>query len=66
MCVFVCVALGWRHQIIAVADTGLDMNSCFFREDNGGENIECSTYNRPVSDITKRKVHPMFRSTDGK
>lgn len=38
-----------------MADTGLDMNSCFFREDDG-DNIECSTFSSPVFDLTKRKV----------
>lgn len=31
------------------------MSSCFFREDDG-DNVECSTYNNPVYDLTKRKV----------
>ena len=45
-----------RLQIIAMADSGLDQNSCFFREDSDDGNIECSTYTSPVYDLTKRKV----------
>ena len=43
-------------QIITMADSGLDVNSCFFSEDRSEDNIECSTYNNPVFDLTKRKV----------
>lgn len=39
-----------------MADSGLDQNSCFFREDSDDGNIECSTYTSPVYDLTKRKV----------
>lgn len=39
-----------------MADSGLDQNSCFFREDSDEENIECSSYTSPVYDLTKRKV----------
>lgn len=45
-----------RLQIIAMADSGLDQNSCFFREDSDADNIECSSYANPVYDLTKRKV----------
>ncbi|CAM9140348.1 unnamed protein product, partial [Choristocarpus tenellus] len=44
-----------QTEIVAVADSGLDRNSCYFREDDG-DNIACSTYTSPVCDITKRKV----------
>lgn len=44
------------HQIITMADSGLDVNSCFFSEDQSEDNIECSTYTNPVFDLTKRKV----------
>lgn len=49
----------WRtfyYQIITMADSGLDVNSCFFSEDQSEDNIECSTYANPVFDLTKRKV----------
>lgn len=39
-----------------MADSGLDVNSCFFKEGSGEENIECSSYTSPVYDLTKRKV----------
>lgn len=39
-----------------MADSGLDMNSCFFKEDASAANVECSSYNNPVYDLTKRKV----------
>lgn len=44
------------HQIITMADSGLDVNSCFFSEDQSEDNIECSTHTSPVFDLTKRKV----------
>lgn len=44
------------HQIITMADSGLDVNSCFFSEDQSEDNIECSTHTNPVFDLTKRKV----------
>lgn len=44
-----------QDQVIGVADTGVDMNHCHFREDDD-DNIEASSYNDPVTDLTKRKV----------
>ncbi|CAM9451042.1 unnamed protein product, partial [Phaeothamnion confervicola] len=41
-------------QIVAVADSGLDQESCYFRDADG--NIACSTYTSPVYDLSKRKV----------
>lgn len=43
-------------QIITMADSGLDVNSCFFSEEQTEDNIECSTFSNPVYDLTKRKV----------
>ena len=51
-----CCCCPTLDQIIAVADFVLDMNSCFFKEDKGGTNIECSTYSSPVYDLNERKV----------
>ncbi|CAM9221144.1 unnamed protein product [Hapterophycus canaliculatus] len=45
-----------RTEIITMADSGLDINSCFFSEDDTDDNIECSTYSNPVYDLTKRKA----------
>lgn len=53
------------NQIIAMADSGLDMKSCFFREDDSADNIDCSDYNSPIYDLTKRKVCRPTRSTVG-
>lgn len=53
------------NQIIAMADSGLDMKSCFFREDDSADNIDCSDYNSPVYDLTKRKVCRPPRSIVG-
>eukprot|EP00752_Nemacystus_decipiens_P002900 g2698.t1 len=44
-----------QDEIIGVADTGLDMNHCQFREDDG-DNVEASDWEDPVTDLTKRKV----------
>lgn len=44
-----------QGQVIGVADTGVDMDHCHFREDDG-DNIEASEYNDPITDQTKRKV----------
>lgn len=59
--VTVCVFAGcWQSlqgqdEIIGVADTGLDLNHCHFREDDG-DNIEASDWDDPVTDTDKRKV----------
>lgn len=60
MCVFFFVSMYWQSlqgqdEIIGVADTGLDMNHCHFREDDG-DNIEASDWDDPVTDLDKRKV----------
>ncbi|CAM9547842.1 unnamed protein product [Ectocarpus sp. 6 AP-2014] len=44
-----------QDEIIGVADTGLDLNHCQFREDDG-DNIEASDWDDPVTDLDKRKV----------
>ncbi|CAB1099144.1 unnamed protein product [Ectocarpus sp. CCAP 1310/34] len=44
-------------EIIAMADSGLDVNSCFFTEDHTDDNIDCSSWSNPVFDLTKRKLH---------
>ena len=46
-----------------MADTGVDMNHCQFREDDG-DNIEASSYDDPITDITKRKVVQYIRFVD--
>lgn len=38
-----------------MADTGLDLNHCHFREDDG-DSIEPSDWDSPETDLTKRKV----------
>ncbi|CAM9613438.1 unnamed protein product, partial [Ectocarpus sp. 13 AM-2016] len=43
-------------EIIAMADSGLDVNSCFFTEDHTVDNIDCSSWSNPVFDLTKRKI----------
>ncbi|KAG5175267.1 peptidase S8/S53 domain-containing protein, partial [Tribonema minus] len=43
-------------EIIAVADSGVDLASCFFSEEDPTDNIACSTYTNPVTDLAKRKV----------
>ncbi len=42
-----------------MADSGLDVNSCFFSEEQSEDNIECSTFSSPVYDLTKRKVRAL-------
>lgn len=41
-------------QIVSVADTGLDVNSCFFRDSNG--RVSPSNLQKPNTDKSKRKV----------
>lgn len=38
-----------------MADTGLDLNHCQFREDDG-DSISFSDWDDPITDLTKRKV----------
>lgn len=38
-----------------MADTGVDLNHCHFREDYG-DSIVASDYENPVTDTSKRKV----------
>lgn len=44
-----------QNEIIGVADSGVDMNHCQFREDDG-DNVEASEWDNPVTDTSKRKV----------
>lgn len=41
-------------QVVSVADTGLDMQSCFFKDSNG--NVQTSLHSSPVTQSGKRKV----------
>lgn len=38
-----------------MADTGVDLNHCHFREDDG-DNVESSDWDDPITDTDKRKV----------
>jgi hypothetical protein len=51
-------------EVVGVADSGLDMRSCFFSEEDPATNVKCSTYNSPVTDRTKRKVVQYIGFTD--
>lgn len=52
---FVVQNLQGQDEIIGVADTGVDMNHCHFREDDG-DTIEASDWDDQFTDLTKRKV----------
>jgi subtilisin family serine protease len=43
------------NQIVAVADTGLDVNSCYFSDSNG-QHVDYSTIGNPVYSTSFRKV----------
>eukprot|EP00588_Corethron_pennatum_P015723 CAMPEP_0194280448 /NCGR_PEP_ID=MMETSP0169-20130528/17349_1 /TAXON_ID=218684 /ORGANISM="Corethron pennatum, Strain L29A3" /LENGTH=696 /DNA_ID=CAMNT_0039025165 /DNA_START=805 /DNA_END=2892 /DNA_ORIENTATION=+ len=51
---FFKVGITGKNQVVAVSDTGLDMNSCYFREPNGS--VRPSTVSVAAFDRTKRKV----------
>ncbi len=40
--------------MIGVADTGLDMKSCYFNDPTG--NVNPSLYSAPITDASRRKV----------
>ena len=42
------------NQVVSLADSGLDMHSCYFEDFNG--NVAFSLYNAPITDPSKRKV----------
>lgn len=46
-----------------MADTGLDMNSCFFSDDTG--NVAVTTQTAAAFDLTRRKVVQYVASTGG-
>lgn len=46
--------LNGSGQIVQVADTGLDMKSCFFKDQTG--NVPTTTYLAAAFDLTRRKV----------
>lgn len=61
---FLLQDLQGQGEIIGVADTGLDLNHCQFKEDDG-DNIEPSEWDDPITDKTKRKVVQYIEYVDG-
>ncbi|CAM9759904.1 unnamed protein product [Choristocarpus tenellus] len=45
-----------QDEIIAVADTGLDIYHCDFREEDGVDPVSPSSWDNPITDLSKRKV----------
>ena len=41
-------------QVVGLADTGVDMQSCYFKDDSG--NVAYSSFESPITDHTRRRV----------
>ncbi|CAM9757487.1 unnamed protein product [Phaeothamnion confervicola] len=56
--------LNGTGQIIGVADTGVDISHCDFRESDGSS-VAASSWSSPVTDLSRRKVVQYISFVDG-